>query len=198
MRWASAASTCSATRWAVPSSGAISILFGPAKLRRLVIVDQAPMVAALPGWTDEEKRRYGCLLPDVQSVAGFCDTVRATSSVDGTMAILKGMFTSSMPEQDLRWIAEENLKMPRASAADLLFDHCLNDWRDVIESTRLPPLVIGGRKSIFSAESQEWIASVNPNASASIYEEAEGGAHFMFFENPRRFNAEVAGFLSRN
>ena len=86
--------------------------------------------------------------------------------------------------------------MPRAAAADLLFDHCLNDWRDVITHTRLPSLVIGGRKSIFSAESQEWIASVNPKAKASIYEEHEGGGHFMFFENPRRFNAEVSAFLS--
>ena len=172
-------------------------LFGPAKLRRLVIVDQAPMTAALPGWSDEDKTRYGCLLPDVQSVASFCDTVRATSSVDGTMDIIKNMFTSGMPASDLHWIAAENLKMPRQSAADLLFDHCLNDWRDIINETRLPSLVIGGRNSIFSAESQEWIASVNPNAKASIFPENEGGSHFMFFENPQRFNAEVSGFLSQ-
>ena len=172
-------------------------LFGPARLRKLVIVDQAPMAAALPAWSAEERTRYGCLLPDLQSVAAFCDTVRATSSVDGTMAIIKGMFTAKMPEADLRWIATENLKMPRGAAADLLFDHCLNDWRDVIEKTRLPSLVVGGRKSIFSAESQEWIAAVNPNATASIFEEHEGGGHFMFFENPQRFNAEVAGFLSQ-
>ncbi|MFM8745145.1 MAG: alpha/beta fold hydrolase [Aestuariivirga sp.] len=171
-------------------------LFGTDRLRRLVIVDQAPMVAALPGWDEAAKKRYGCLLPDVQSVAGFADAVRATDSIDGTMAILKGMFTSALPESDLRWIATENLKMPRAAAADLLFDHCLNDWRDVIAATRLPTLVVGGRKSIFSPESQEWIAAVNPNATAAIFEESEGGGHFMFFENPRRFNAEVSAFLS--
>ena len=171
-------------------------LFGPRKLRRLVIVDQAPMVAALPAWSDAEKTRYGCLFPDVQAVASFCDQVRATSTVDGTMKILRGMFTSKVSDADLRWITEENLKMPRAAAADLQFDHSLSDWRDVIETTRLPSLVIGGRKSIFSAESQEWIASVNPNAKVSIFEEDEGGAHFMFFENPRRFNAEVSAFLA--
>lgn len=171
-------------------------LFGEDRLRRLVIVDQAPMVAALPGWDDDTKKRYGCLLPDVQTVAGFCDVVRANGTVEGTMGILKGMFTAALPEEDLRWIAAENLKMPREAAADLLFDHCLNDWRDIIVSTRLPALVVGGRKSIFSPESQEWIASVNPNATASIFEEHEGGGHFMFFENPRRFNAEVSAFLS--
>lgn len=171
-------------------------LFGPARLRRLVIVDQAPMVAALPGWGDDAKASYGCLFPDIQAVAGFCDAVRAAEDVEGTMAILRGMFSSGVPEADLRWIAAENLKMPRGPAADLLFDHCLNDWRDVIAATTLPALVVGGRKSIFSAESQEWIASHNPNAVVSIYDEHEGGSHFMFFENPRRFNAEVASFLS--
>ena len=171
-------------------------LFGEDRLRRLVIVDQAPMVAALPGWDAETRKTFGCLLPDVQSVAGFCDAVRATETVEGTMEILRGMFTPGLPEKELHWIASENLKMPRAAAADLLFDHCLNDWRDVIINARLPALVLGGRKSIFSAESQEWIASVNPNARASIYEEHEGGSHFMFFENPRRFNAEVSAFLS--
>ncbi|MCB1378644.1 MAG: alpha/beta hydrolase [Alphaproteobacteria bacterium] len=171
-------------------------LFGPQHLRKLVIVDQAPMVAALPAWSDDDRRRYGCLLPDVQSVAGFCDTVRATSSVDGTMNILRGMFTAAISDDDLRWIATENLKMPRAAAADLLFNHCLSDWRDVIAATRLPALVIGGRKSIFSAESQEWIAAVNPNARAVIFEETEGGGHFMFFENPDRFNREVEAFLA--
>ena len=171
-------------------------LFGTERLRRLVIVDQAPMVAALPGWDEATKKRFGCLLPDVQSVAGFADAVRATDSTDGTMTILKGMFTAALPEADLRWIAGENLKMPRGAAADLLFDHCLNDWRDEIAATRLPTLVVGGRKSIFSPESQEWIASVNPNATASIFDENEGGSHFMFFENPRRFNAEVSAFLS--
>jgi pimeloyl-ACP methyl ester carboxylesterase len=170
-------------------------LFGPRKLRKLVIVDQAPMVAALPAWSDAEKTKYGCLFPNVQAVASFCDTIRATSTIDGTMAILRGMFTSKVTDADLRWITEENLKMPRAAAADLQFDHSLSDWRDVIETTRLPSLVIGGRKSIFSAESQEWIASVNPNATVSIYEEDEGGGHFMFFENPQRFNAEVSAFL---
>jgi pimeloyl-ACP methyl ester carboxylesterase len=171
-------------------------LFGPKKLRKLVIVDQAPMVAALPAWSDAEKRQYGCLFPDVQAVASFCDRIRATPTVDGTMGILRGMFTAKVLDADLHWITEENLKMPRAAAADLQFDHSLSDWRDVIEMTRLPSLVIGGRKSIFSAESQEWIASVNPNAKVSIFEEDEGGAHFMFFENPKRFNAEVSAFLA--
>ena len=183
-----------ATRWEAPVIWSYLDLFGPEKLRKLVIVDQAPMVAALPGWSDAEKKRYGCLLPDVQSVAGFCDMVRATSTIDGTMGILKGMFTAAMPDTDLRWIAEENLKMPRAAAADLLFDHCLNDWRDVIERHGLPhSSSVDARASSRPSRRSGSRPSI-PTRRAIIFEENEGGGHFMFFENPPRFNAEVVGF----
>jgi non-heme chloroperoxidase len=170
-------------------------LFGPDRLGKLVLVDEAPMVAPLPGWSEAEKADYGCFLPDVQSVAGFADAVRAAGSVEGTLGIIRGMFTSGVPEADLRWIAAENLKLPRAHAADLVFDHCLNDWRETIRSIRLPSLVVGGEASIFPARSQQWIAEQNPNARASIYSAHDKGSHFMFYENPARFNAEVISFL---
>ena len=55
--------------------------------------------------------------------------------------------------------------------------------------------MIGAEKSILSAESQQWIASVIPGATVSIFPESEKGSHFMLFENPKRFNAEVRSFL---
>ncbi|MEJ1938495.1 alpha/beta hydrolase, partial [Nostoc sp. NIES-2111] len=62
---------------------------------------------------------------------------------------------------------------------------------------RNPTLVVGGETSIFSAQSQRWIASRIPGAEVDIFPASEGGGHFMFFENPRRFNALVSGFLAR-
>ena len=87
------------------------------------------------------------------------------------------------------------MKLPRRHAADLLWDHCLLDWRDVIRTIRLPTLVVGARESIFSAESQEWIAAQIPGAEVVIFEADEGGSHFMCHENPTKFNALVDAFL---
>ncbi|HEX2525370.1 MAG TPA: alpha/beta hydrolase [Geminicoccus sp.] len=170
-------------------------LFGPARLRRLVIVDQAPMATALPGWSEEDRQRYAAFLPDPNATAALCARVRDATDPASLREILHGMFTPAFPAADLDWIVQENLKFPRGFAADLLFDHCLNDWRDIIEQIRLPTLVIGGRASFFHWSSQEWIASRNPNARAVIFSEAEGGAHFMFYENPERFNQELSSFL---
>ena len=173
-------------------------LFGPVHLRKLVLVDQAPTVTAMPGWTPDDNLRYGVLFPTYQALADFCGAVKATNDVAGTKELLRGMFTETISEEDLAWIAGENLSLPRTHASDLLYNHSLLDWRDVIQRITLPTFVVGGEKSIFSAESQHWIASVVPGAEVSIFPEAEGGSHFMFFQNSKRFNAEVKAFLARS
>ena len=93
------------------------------------------------------------------------------------------------------FIARENLKFPRELAAQLLRDAAFVDWRDVIKRIQLRTLVIGGEGSIFSSDSQRWIASQIPDAQVEIFSEDEGGSHFMFLENPRRFNSTVLSFL---
>ena len=105
------------------------------------------------------------------------------------------MFTETVNEDDLDWIAAENVKLPRGYAAPLLHDHCLIDWRSQIKAIRNPTLVIGAEGSIFTTQSQRWIAAQIPGAEVEIFEADDGGSHFMFFQNPKRFNARVAAFL---
>jgi pimeloyl-ACP methyl ester carboxylesterase len=40
-----------------------------------------------------------------------------------------------------------------------------------------------------------WAASQTPGARVEIFEEAEGGQHFMFVENPAKFNRILADFM---
>lgn len=171
-------------------------LFGPARVRKLVLVDQAPCVIAKPGWDAAAQEQAGCLFPDPAAFGGFYQAVQATPDVPGTMNLLRGMFTPAHSDDDLRHIAAENLQFPRQHAADLLHDHCYLDWRDRIATITLPTLVIGAEASIFSAASQRWIAACIPAAQVDIFEADQGGSHFMFHENPTRFNARVAAFLA--
>lgn len=126
----------------------------------------------------------------------FRSCSRRSTEVSGHKEVIRGMFTEDIDEAELEWVATENLKMPRPEAVHLLHDHCIQDWRSVIEQIRLPTLVIGAEASIFSAQSQRWIAAQIPGAEVEIFEAEEGGSHFMFFENPARFNAGVSKFLS--
>jgi pimeloyl-ACP methyl ester carboxylesterase len=44
-------------------------------------------------------------------------------------------------------------------------------------------------------QSQEWVAEQIPGARLEIFEEEEGGNHFMFIEGYEKFNAIVADFV---
>lgn len=170
-------------------------LFGPYRLGRMVFVDQAPSVTAKPDWSEAEIKTYGCLLPDLPALAEFYLQVLAAETAEATAPLIARLFSPSLPYEDLLWHAQEIVKLPRRHAADLLYNHCSLDWRDVIKTIRLPSLVVGGTESIFSAESQQWIAAQIPGAEAVIFQADEGGSHFMCYENPQKFNALVDAFL---
>ncbi len=173
----------------------MSMFGADAPPRRLVVVDQAPAAIARAFWSEEEKVDYGCLFPSFDVHGEFLGTVLAADTPDTCKEVLRGMFTPGMDEGELTWIAEQNLKLPRAHAVHLLHDHCIQDWRSEIQALRVPTLVVGGDISIFSAASQRWIANQVPGGKADIFEADQGGSHFMFFENAPRFNAAVSGFL---
>ena len=108
-----------------------------------------------------------------------------------TKGFIGGMFTSGFPEERVAWVIEQNRKMPRRHAATLLLNHATQDWRDLIPRITLPALIVGGRVSLIDWRSQEWMhrqiagsqSSRRPTAEI-MFEEADGGNHFMFMENP--------------
>ncbi len=170
-------------------------LFGDYRLGRMVFVDQAPSVTAKPDWSPADCVRYGCLLPDLPALAEFYLAVRGAETAEETAPLVARLFSPKLPAADLLHFASEIVKLPRRHASDLLYNHCSLDWRDVIQTIRLETLVVGAEASIFSAESQVWIGEQIPGAQVEIFEEDDGGSHFMCYENPQRFNALVDAFL---
>ena len=170
-------------------------LYGPSKIERLVLVDQAPCMFPHADWGAEDKSCYGCFYEDSSGVDEFAAAVNDSTDLASTVELLKGLFNPCFPEDSLRMVAEENLKLPRDHASELLRDTAFGDWRDVIERIELPTLVVGGEASMFPSASQRWISSKIPGSRLEMFTEAEGGSHFMFLENPDLFNAKVLSFL---
>ena len=171
-------------------------LFGDYRLGRMVFVDQAPSVTAKPDWSPEDIVTYGSLLPDLPALAEFYLDVLGAETAEQTAPLVARLFSPKIPADELLYFASEIIKLPRRHAADLLYNHCSLDWRDVIKTIRLPTLVVGAEESIFSAESQIWIADQIPGAQVEISPADEGGSHFMCYENPTKFNALVDAFLT--
>jgi non-heme chloroperoxidase len=170
-------------------------MFSGDRVSKVVLIDQAPTVTAQNGWTDEQKIEAGTLF-DPKTLY---DTVAAIGGPDGAKAsedFIRGpFFTKNFPAEELDWVVKENLKMPRRQAADLMLNHCSQDWRDVIPRIDKPTLVVGAEKSFFNPKSQQWIAKQIKGAKAEIFAEADGGSHFMFMENPEKFNKLAREFL---
>jgi non-heme chloroperoxidase len=169
-------------------------LYGPDRLAKLLLIDQMPMITSNPAWSEEERVSSGAIF-NLQSLYETINALAGPDGVETTRGFIGNMVTKSIPEADKEWIIERNLRMPRQHAATLLYNHSTQDWRDLIPRLELPTLVVGGRVSIVPWRSQEWIAAQVSGARLEIFEEEEGGNHFMFIEGHQKFNDIIADFV---
>jgi non-heme chloroperoxidase len=169
-------------------------LWGPERLSRLVLIDQMPMITANPIWSQQEKEDAGAIF-DPTSLYATINKLAGPEGVPATEGFIGAMFTKSYPRDEVAWVVKQNLKMPRRYAADLLFNHSCQDWRALIPRIDIPTLVVGGRASTVPWKSQVWIGNQIKGARTEIFEENEGGNHFMFMENPAKFNRIVTEFI---
>jgi len=167
--------------------------YGGDRVSKLILIDQMPMITSNPNWSAQEREDAGAIL-DGKSLFETVNALAGAEGVKTTNEFISGMFTKQYSRDMVNWVVQENLKFPRVFAARLLFDHATNDWRDVIPLINVPTLVIGGKASLVPWKSQVWIGSQIKGARTEIFEETEGGAHFMFIENPEKFNQMVKDF----
>ena len=107
--------------------------------------------------------------------------------------------TSSVRTDDLDYDLPEQLiaqtPIEPRDAARLLVDLYAQDWRDVLPRITLPTLVVAGEASLFNPQSQRWNATQIPGARLEMFSAEDGGSHFMWLENPNRFNALIRDFV---
>ncbi|RKK06788.1 hypothetical protein BFJ65_g18342 [Fusarium oxysporum f. sp. cepae] len=159
-------------------------------IKKLVLVDQSADFVIDPNWPKHKAEELAAIFtPD--AVYNTAHDMAAQ-----TPPLVKSMLTSSVSEADYNWIMAQNKKMSDANAATLLIDHAFKDWRDVLPRINVPTLVIAGELSIFPATGVEWVASQIPCAKHYTFSAAEKGSHFMFWENPTKFNSLVKNFVT--
>jgi non-heme chloroperoxidase len=169
-------------------------LFGCERLSKIILVDQSPFLTSDPHWTQQELEDSGAIFTAQQ----VFDTVGALRSKKAEQVIRQAidrMVTQHATPEIKEWIVQCNLKMPRDLAGTLMYNHWHTDWRDLIPRIKLPTLIISGRASFIPWKSQEWIHRQIKGSQFEVFEEAEGGQHFMFIENPEKFNRMIMEYL---
>jgi len=169
-------------------------IFGADRLSKLILVDQPTWTLATPDMSEEEKADLGTI-SDAEGLVGLYMGLRSENAKAVTEEVVGGMLTKDIAPDLKARIIEENLKFPRADAAGLLLHHASTDWRDVIQRVTLPTLVVGGKASPVPLQSQIWIHGQITGSQLEIFQEEEGGSHFMFLEGPEKFNRIVADFI---
>ena len=169
-------------------------LFGAEHLSKIILVDQSPFLTSDPHWTQQEVEESGAGHTP-QKVFDTIAALRGREAEQVTRQIIDGFLTQQATREMREWIVQCNLKMPRDLAGTLMYNLCHTDWRDVIPRIKLPALIISGRASGIPWKSQEWIHRQIKGSQFEVFEESEGGQHFMFIENPEKFNRLVMEYL---
>lgn len=168
--------------------------FGQDRVRRFVAVDQPAAVAAVPWMSETEQAESGAIF----DVAGLLDLGAALAGPDTVAvreAFVHSMFSGRTDPELLAFVDLETASTPPYAGVPLLFDHCAQDWRDVLPRITVPTLVLGCDGSHVSPASQQYIADHISGARLHVFPTDVASSHFAFLENPPAFNAVVAEFL---
>jgi len=169
-------------------------LFGTEHLSKIILVDQPPFPTSDPHWTQQELEDSGAVTT-AQKVFDTVAALRSKEAEQVTREVIDGYVTKQATSEMREWMVQCNLKMPRDFAGTLMYNLCHTDWRDFIPRISLPTLIISGRASAMPWKSQEWIHRQIKGSQFEVFEESEGGQHFMFIENPEKFNRLVMEYL---
>jgi len=172
-------------------------LFGQSRIARYLCIDQPAVLVPDTTWTAQQIADYGAIFEDANHANRVVAAVAAdlgNPDAPTTTAFLASM-TRGMSAEQMAWVKEETLKMPRDLAALLLQSHCYQDWRDVIARIGKPTLFVGGAISNVPPHCVQWQHTQVPDSQIRIFDEHEGGSHFMFIQNPAAFNALVHEFI---
>jgi pimeloyl-ACP methyl ester carboxylesterase len=171
-------------------------LFGPNRLSRLILVDEPPCLTLNEQWGEAEKAASGALFTPDGAMA-LCNSLLHDDDGAVRDGLMTAMLSPQCPPDIRKWMMACNRKMNQRHCAELMRNHANLDWRDVISRIRLPTLAIGARASLAPATCMPWVASQIPGARLEMFGADEGGSHFMFAENPHKFNRLVLEFLHR-
>jgi len=170
-------------------------LFGPERLSKIILVDQSPFLTSDPHWTEQELEDSGAIFTP-QQVFNIVAALRSKEAENVTRQGIDGIVTKHATPEMKEWLVQCTLKMPRHLAGTLAYNHWQMDWRDLIPRIDLPTLIISGRASAAAPwKSQEWVHRQIKGSQFEVFEEAEGGQHFMFIENPEKFNRMIMTYL---
>ncbi|NIA56925.1 alpha/beta hydrolase [Massilia sp. TW-1] len=173
-------------------------LFGTKGINKAVFIDEPPSIYSHADWSEKERLDAGGITSSPERMVEAFTTGKPVSSlVVNSQAFQRFMLRDSPAFANSEAFAESVVKNDVDHVKLVLFDHAMNDWRDVIRTkVNVPTAIFTGVYSD-SLQGQRWIHSAIPNSELHVYTAQEQGDHFLAFKNPFKFTADLRAFLER-
>jgi non-heme chloroperoxidase len=173
-------------------------LFGTKGINKVAFIDEPPSIYSHADWSEKERLDAGGMTSSPERMVEAFTTGKPVSSlIVKSQAFQRYTVRDSPYFQNSAAFAENVVKSDMNSMKLVLFDHAMNDWRDVIRhKINVPTAIFTGVHSD-SLQGQHWIHSVVPNSELHVYKDEEQGDHFLAFKNPLKFTKELRTFLER-
>lgn len=173
-------------------------LFGAKGIRKACFVDQPISIYSHSDWSEEERLKAGGTTTSAERmVAGMTRGEPLNSLITDLTPLARFQLKDSPYFVNSKAFAEAFIKNDPEAMGRVLFNHVMNDWRDVIRHKIDVPVAIFSGEESHNLPSQRWAASVIPNATLYSYSSAEQGDHFLMFKNPVKFTNDLRSFLER-
>lgn len=173
-------------------------LFGTRGIRRVAFVDEPISIYAHDDWSEKERSEAGGTTTSPERmVAAFTAGGPSSQLTTDLKVFERAQLMDSPYFANSESFANEFVKNDPKALARVLFNHTVNDWRDVVShKINVPTAIFSGEESNNLA-SQRWAQSVIPGAILFTYTSAEQGDHFLMFKNPVTFVDDLNFFLRR-
>jgi pimeloyl-ACP methyl ester carboxylesterase len=173
-------------------------LFGTAGMKKLAFVDEPISIYSHSDWSEKERQEAGGTTTSPERMlAAFTAGGPVNALVTDLKVFQRSQMTDSPYFQNSESFASAFIKDDPVALSRVLFNHTVNDWRDVVRhKIDVPAAIFSGEESN-NLPSQRWAQSVIPGATLFAYTSAEQGDHFLMFKNPVKFTQDLQTFLAR-
>jgi pimeloyl-ACP methyl ester carboxylesterase len=173
-------------------------LFGTKAMSKVAFVDEPISIYAHADWSEQERREAGGTTTSPERmVAAFTAGGPVNALTTDLKVFERSQRMDSPYYQNSESFAAAFIKNDPAALARVLFNHTVNDWRDVVRhKINIPAAIFSGEESN-NLPSQRWAQSVVSGAQLFSYTSAEQGDHFLMFKNPLKFAQDLRSFLER-
>lgn len=173
-------------------------LFGTSSISKAVFVDEPVSIYAHSDWSEQERLNAGgSTTSPERMVAAFTAGGPVNALVTDLKVLERSRQLDSPYYRNSESFAAAVVQSDPAALARVLFNHTVNDWRDVVRHKLDIPVAIFSGEQSNNLPSQRWVQSVVPGATLHAYGSDEQGDHFLMFKNPLKFTQDLRSFLKR-